>query len=253
MEYNKILEASQSNVYSAANSRASMGQPPMGQPSMNQPSMNQPSMGQPPMGQPSMNQPPMGQPSMGQPPMGQPPMNNQPSFWYQPMRPMPPMNNRPPMGIQPYPMFPSNMPMPFYFGQPMGEEMFWNESALTEEDLDRELEQIMEMYPSRAKEIQRKVMELCDSIDYEGSIIYDEYPDRFVLSRYCDKLYSEMMPEAMEENVEMESVESQDVSEARRQPCRNCRRNDGGRDLIDVLFFNEMFRRRRRKRRPHRW
>ena len=242
MEYNKILETSQSKVYSSANSRASMGQPPM----------SQSPMGQSPMGQMPMGQMPMGQMPMGQPPMGQPSMDNRAPFWYQPMRPFPPMNGRPPMGNPPYPMFPPNTPMPYFWNQPMGEEMFWNESGMTEEDLDRELEQIMEMYPSKAKEIQRKVMELCDSIDYEGSIMYDEYPDRFVLSRYCDKIYSEMAPEDMEETLEMESVESQEVSATRREPCRNCRRNDGGRDLIDVLFFNEIFRRRRRKK-HRRW
>ena len=219
MEYNKILEASQSKVYSTANGRSQMGQP-----------------------------------QMGQPQMGQPQMNNRAPFWYTPTRPFPSMDGRMPMGNQPYPVFPPNTPMPYFWGQPMGGGMLWNENELTEEDLDRELEQIMEMYPQRAREIQRRVMELCDSIDYDGSVMYDEYPDRLVLRRYCDKLFSDMEPEDMEEELEMESVDSQDVSEARRQPCRNCRRNDGGRDLIDVLFFNEMFRRRRRRKgRQHRW
>ena len=250
MEYNKILEASQSKVYSSANGRTPMGQPQMGQPQMNQPQMGQPQMGQPQMGQPQMNQP-----QMNQPQMGQPPMNNRAPFWYMPTRPFPPMNGRPPMGNPPYPVFPQNTPMPYFWGQPMDEEMFWNGNDPTEEDLDRELEQIMEMYPQKAREIQRKVMELCDSIDYDGSIMYDEYPDRLVLRRYCDKLYSDMEPEDMEEELEMESVDSQEVSATRRQPCRNCHRNDGTRDLIDVLFFNEMFRRRRhhRRGRHQRW
>lgn len=169
-----------------------------------------------------------------------------PGGW-QPMMPMngfPSRNQRQPM-MTPFPMWPSNMGMPYYYGN------FMQGMEFTEEDLDKELEQIMEMYPSAAKEIQKKVVETCDAIDYEGSILYDEYPDKFVLSKYCDKIYETMEPSQME--MSSETVESQDVSGSRRQPCRNCRPNDGRRDLIDVLFFNEMFRRRCRKGRCHRW
>ncbi|MBQ2801925.1 MAG: hypothetical protein IJF03_11140 [Lachnospiraceae bacterium] len=171
---------------------------------------------------------------------GQPMM---PGNW-SPMMPMMPRNQRQPM-MPPYPVYPSNMVMPYYYGETMQGMEF------TEEDLDKELEQVMEMYPSTAKEIQKKVVEVCDSIDYEGSILYDEYPDKFVLSRYCDKIFEDMEPSQVE--MSSESMESQDVSGSRRQPCRNCRPHDGRRDLIDVLFFNEMFRRRCRKGRCRRW
>lgn len=155
------------------------------------------------------------------------------------------------MMYSPYPVYPPNMPMPYYYGNTVQGMQVWNDNDFTEEDLDKELEQIMEMYPSKAKEIQKKVAELCDSIDYEGSILYDEHPDRFVLGRYSDKIYEEMASnsiEAMEE-----PVEAQEVKSARRPPCKNCRRDDGMRDLIDVLFFNEIFRRRCRKGRCRRW
>jgi hypothetical protein len=203
-------------------------------------------------GQPMMmpgNRPPMG----GQPmmmPGNRPPMEGQPMMMpggWQHMMPIngfPSRNQRPPM-MQPYPVYPPNMIMPYYYGELMQGMEF------TEEDLDKELEQVMEMHPSMAKEIQKKVVEMCDSIDYEGSILYDEYPDKFVLSKYCDKIFEEMEPSQVE--MSSESVESQDVSGSRRQPCRNCRPHDGRRDLIDVLFFNEMFRRRCRKGRCHRW
>lgn len=161
-----------------------------------------------------------------------------------------PRNQQPSM-MPPYPVYPPNMVMPYYYGETMQGMEF------TEEDLDKELEQIMEMYPSAAREIQKKVVEMCDSIDYKGSILYDEYPDKFVLSKYCDKIYEEM--EVSQVEMASENAESQEVSTMsrpggdRRPPCRNCRPNDGRRDLIDVLFFNEMFRRRCRKGRCHRW
>ena len=34
-------------------------------------------------------------------------------------------------------------------------------------------------YPDTARKIQEKVEEECDLQDYEGSRLYDEYPDRF--------------------------------------------------------------------------
>ena len=170
---------------------------------------------------------------------------------------MMPGHQRPPMMYPPHSMYPPNMVMPYYYGETLRGMEVWNENNLTEDDLDKELEQIMEMYPSRAKEIQKKVVEVCDSIDYEGSILYDEYPDKFVLSRYCDKIYEDMEPLQVE--MASENMDSQEVNSMarpggeRRPPCRNCRPNDGRRDLIDVLFFNEVFRRRCRKGRCHRW
>ena len=35
-------------------------------------------------------------------------------------------------------------------------------------------------YPDTARKIQEKVEEECDLQDYEGSRLYDEYPDRFM-------------------------------------------------------------------------
>ena len=257
MEYKKNRETNPRRVF-GANVTPSMGeQPSMGErPLMGE----QPSMG----GQPSM----WGQPSMGgQPSMwGQPSMGGQPSMWGQPsvmpgcqpqMMPRNPYspNHRPPMMMPPYPVYPPNMAMPYYYGDTLRGMEVWNDNDFTEDDLDKELEQIMEMYPSRAREIQKKVVEVCDSIDYDGSILYDEYPDKFVLSKYCDKIYQDM--DSTQVEMASENLETQQVSGTARQggrgPCRNCRPDDGRRDLIDVLFFNEIFRRRCRKGKCRRW
>ena len=36
-------------------------------------------------------------------------------------------------------------------------------------------------YPETARRIQEKVEEECDLLDYEGSRLYDEHPDRYML------------------------------------------------------------------------
>jgi hypothetical protein len=51
---------------------------------------------------------------------------------------------------------------------------------------EKEREYWKQMYPAQVKEIQRVVEQLCDRIDYKGSFIYDEYPDQVTLKRLCD-------------------------------------------------------------------
>lgn len=232
MEYKKNGEAKPRRVF-GSNVTPSMG--------------NQPSMG----GQPSMGNQPSTMP--GYPPQMMPGCPPQ----MMPRNTYPPRNYRPPMMMQPYPAYPSNVMMPYYYGDTLQGMEVWNDNDFTEDDLDKELEQIMEMYPSRAKDIQKKVVEVCDSLDYDGSILYDEYPDKFVLSRYCDKIYQGI--DSAQVEMASENSENQQVSGTarqgggRREPCRNCRPNDGSRDLVDVLFFNEIFRRRCRKGKCRRW
>ena len=39
------------------------------------------------------------------------------------------------------------------------------------------------MYPAQAKKFQKLIAETLDHIDYEGSMIYDEYPDKWQIYR----------------------------------------------------------------------
>lgn len=82
-------------------------------------------------------------------------------------------------------------------------------------------------YPDTARKIQEKVEEECDLQDYEGSRLYDEYPDRFMLYHLGRKIVDEVRSEA-----DMEAM------------------SDGllG-DLVEVLLFHEISRRRCRRRR----
>ena len=40
-------------------------------------------------------------------------------------------------------------------------------------------------YPQKAALLQALVTDACDRLDYEGSFIYDEYPDRWNIERNC--------------------------------------------------------------------
>ena len=47
-------------------------------------------------------------------------------------------------------------------------------------------------YPEAAGRIQEKVEEECQLLDYEGSRLYDEYPDKFMLHQLCRQIRTQV-------------------------------------------------------------
>lgn len=125
--------------------------------------------------------------------------------------------------------------LPFYMTYP--EYGYENEA-----DMERDVEYMKGMFPKKAKVIQKNVEDMCDKLEYEGSMLYDEYPDRVMLRKYSSDIYDKV--KYLEE--EEEEPEEEDVF-AMSRSCTNCR-NPFLQDLIDVLFFNEINRRRCRHR-----
>ena len=67
--------------------------------------------------------------------------------------------------------------LPFYMAYPM--PLFYQE----QDTVTRDLEYLQEMYPMEAKRYQKVIAEILDRLDYEGSVIYDEYPDKWQIYR----------------------------------------------------------------------
>ncbi len=67
--------------------------------------------------------------------------------------------------------------LPFYMTYPM--PLFYQE----QDTVTRDLEYLQEMYPVEAKKYQKVIAGILDRLDYEGSIIYDEYPDKWQIYR----------------------------------------------------------------------
>ena len=65
-----------------------------------------------------------------------------------------------------------NGPLPFYMAYP------GYQRPGGEQNLLQDLEYLQQMYPNEVKRSQRRVAEILDKADYEGAMIYDEYPDR---------------------------------------------------------------------------
>jgi hypothetical protein len=95
---------------------------------------------------------------------------------------------------------------------------------MNELESERDLQYLMQMYPADAKKLQKKVEQACDKLEYEGSMMYDEYPDRVSMLLICDKIAKEL---------EAEEADGQS------QPPDANRKN-----LLEVLLYNEMHKRR---------
>ena len=104
-----------------------------------------------------------------------------------------------------------NGPLPFYMAYP-GILNPRQEAAILQD-----LEYLQQLYPGDVKRYQRRVAEILDMTDYEGSMIYDEYPDRYSLQRLVRTICGILEKEEKE---------------------------PPGEDLIQVLLFDEVYKRR---------
>ena len=117
---------------------------------------------------------------------------------------------------------------PFYMTNPI------QNLYMTELEYQRDLDRMKEMYPMEIRKVQELVEEECDKMEYEGSLMFDEYPDRLMLEMLCRKIYRELNPDHIDEEGRLQ-VEERYFH------------------LIQVMLMQEMYRRRCRHYRCRRW
>lgn len=149
--------------------------------------------------------------------------------------------------------------MPFYMTYPV-QNMY-----LTEMEYEKDMDRIKSYYPNEAKAVMKLVEERLDELEYEGSRIYDEEPDRLMIQMEVDQLYKKLMenPEFMERSVSMSkadvkpsyfemvplAVREEKNLKAQGRGCENnwlC-------SMVGVLFGTELYKRRCHHRRCRRW
>ena len=130
--------------------------------------------------------------------------------------------------------------MPFYMTYPMQNTLF------EETEYEKDCRRMQELYPRDARQIQSLVDRECDRMEYDGSMMFDEYPDKFMMEHLCRKIEQEVLKEE-EGNTSVLIIE--ETCQGGQGSCGNKREEEGLRDLIGVILFNEMFRRRSRHRR----
>jgi len=127
--------------------------------------------------------------------------------------------------------------LPFYMAYPL--PMYYQE----EDTVTRDLEYLQQMYPSEAKRYQKIIAGILDQMDYEGSCIYDEYPDKWQLYRLTKTIMDKIRRmERTEGYVPVEGEGSEAAEE-------NASHEDEKRwewieEFVQVLLYYEIYKKR---------
>ena len=110
--------------------------------------------------------------------------------------------------------------LPYYMAYPM--PLQYDDDRVERLDFDY----MKSMYPQLAKKVLPLVEDECDRMCYEGSMIYDEYPDQLQIRLMSNRVYDKVK--------DMEDVSGENLKE-----------------IIQLMLFHEIFRSRceHRKRR----
>lgn len=113
--------------------------------------------------------------------------------------------------------------LPFYMTYPL--PLYYQE----EDTVTRDLEYLQQMYPADAKKYQKIISEILNRLDYEGSMIYDEYPDRWQMYKLSQDILDRIRREDEAENPEKEIPKE---------------KWEWVSDLVQILLFYEIYKRR---------
>lgn len=97
----------------------------------------------------------------------------------------------------------------------------------TDLEYEKDMERVKEMYPREVFAIMKCVEQRCDELEFVGSRLFDEVPDRFMMQLEANGIYKKVRIE----NDDPGWLES----------------------LVGVIFANEIYRRRCKNRRCNRW
>ena len=144
-------------------------------------------------------------------------------------------------GNMPYNIDYIPMPKTAPYNTPMGIPLYPLYGYDSCEELDRDMNYLKQLYPNTAKRIQREIDDECDKLEYDGSVMFDEYPDKVTLDKIIDRVC-----ERVKDLDEAPQVEINSYNTPRR-------RQNLLRDLVTIILLNEIFNRRRRYRSRRRW
>lgn len=140
--------------------------------------------------------------------------------------------------------------IPFYMTYPM-QNMY-----LTEMEYEKDIERMKSYYPAEARAAMKLIEERLDELEYEGSRIYDEEPDRLMMQMEVDRLSRQLA-----ETMDPKPVAKTYFDMVPMEIAGNTMKMQGSRDckdnwlcsMVGVLFGTELYRRRCRHRRCRRW
>ena len=107
--------------------------------------------------------------------------------------------------------------LPFYMTYPI--PLLYDDERLNRRDYDY----MKSIYPDTAKRMVPYIEEECDRMEYDGSMMYDEYPDRLQLHLMCRRIYDHAKEEEKDPGKWLQ-------------------------DLVEVMVYQELCRRRQEHR-----
>ena len=119
---------------------------------------------------------------------------------------------------------------PYQMQMQAGLPMQMQGNYLKEMEYEKDLDRMRELYPNEVKKIQKYVDEECDRMEYEGSLMYDEYPDRLMVRLLASKMAKEAAREMDPDREEKEELWLEEMArvlladEICRRRCRRQRR-----------------------------
>ncbi len=146
---------------------------------------------------------------------------------------------------------------PFYMGyQGYGQ---WAQPGIVSEDrILEDLEYLQQMYPTYARKYQNTIGSVVDKMDYDGSFIYDQYPDKLTIQRMVESVVA--IIRTNEETASGDQVQGAQPNVAgsdmtdraltEQAPWRE--KEPWIRELVTVLTYYEILARRRKKNKPGR-
>lgn len=103
--------------------------------------------------------------------------------------------------------------LPYYMAYPM--PLLYDDERTSR----RDIEYMKTLYPDTAKRVLPYIEDECDRLEYDGSMMYDEYPDQLQLRLMCRRVY--------------DRAEAEEVSPG-----------EWLKDLIQVMAYQELCQRR---------
>lgn len=113
--------------------------------------------------------------------------------------------------------------LPFYMTYPL--PLYYQE----EDTAIKDLEYLQQMYPAEAKRYQKMIAGILDKLDYEGSMIYDEYPDRWQMYKLSQDILDRIRRQEEKENPDKEISKE---------------KWEWASDLVQIILFYEVYKRR---------
>lgn len=115
--------------------------------------------------------------------------------------------------------------LPFYMTYPL--PLYYQE----EDTATRDLEYLQQMYPAEAKKYQKIIAGILDKLDYEGSMIYDEYPDRWQMYKLAQDILERIKRQEAKDNPGAEIPKE---------------KWEWASDMVQIILFYEVYKRSHR-------